>query len=194
MLVVYQPGVDLSKVPDGSALRVTAVVEIDVYSCGATGICGYGPRAPTGGGGWLDWTLRLDTGGGTGRTAEPAPQTTRPRRTQPGPTYPPGTIGVITKIVGKGASVLHKGGTTLVPIYPNFYLKAGDVIVTTPGTAVRVEFTVGGAAVVGKGGVIEVGETGVTGGTKVTPAYLVYPPSNGRTVEIQDNGGAGIKG
>ncbi len=51
------PDGDPAKLPDGTALRVTAIVEIDGYGCGVN-FCSYGPMAAPHGGGWLDWKLR----------------------------------------------------------------------------------------------------------------------------------------
>jgi len=63
--VDYQRGAPHNLLTIGTVLRVTAVVEIDGFGCG-TAACSFGPLAPHGGGGWLDWVLRL------GGSAEPS--------------------------------------------------------------------------------------------------------------------------
>jgi hypothetical protein len=174
--------------PDGTALRVTAVADVYGLPCGTAkvGYCYH----------WVDWPLRLANS--TPEPGEPAKLAPPAEPVSTGPPAPPGTVGTITAVSGK-VYVQRQGTTKLESISDGTFIQTGDVIVTTPGSSVQLSFSLGGRAAATSGESVTVAERTVVGNEETTsPLYRFFGGELAKLkepLEISPNGpGSGIKG
>jgi hypothetical protein len=190
--VEYEDG-DHSDLPDGTALRVTAVVQIQWWGCDkAHNFCNYAPLPLARRGGWLDWLMRLRNG-----EQEPSAPV-RPAITHRiFPKAPAGTVAQFSHV--SGDAYVQKANGLPKKARVGDFIQDGDLVGTATGSHAIFDFAIGGAGAVSGGSEVTVGERSAKAGPGET---LMHQIDMGLRVgelkddvELSTDGGVmGIKG